>query len=132
MLRTCRAAAVVLALGLAGCASSGGATPRNDSPLCGAEVSDYTNVRLALETLRPSWVRRAREVFIDNELAGPVEILRSSFNERINRIELIPSREVIRRLGPCQAPAGTGTMGTPRDPQCGTRPVIHVVLFSGR
>ena len=132
MVSTYRTAAFVLALGLAGCASGDSGAPRNDSPLGGAEIMAYTNVQLALETLRPSWLRRAREVFIDNELAGPVEILRRSFNERISRIELVPSREVIRRFGPCQAPAGTGTLDTPRDPQCGTRPVIHVVLFSGR
>jgi len=121
-----------LVVTMAGCASAGSGTPRNDDPVPGGEVAEYTNIRLALETVRPSWVRRAREVFIDGQFAGSVGILRDSFNERINYIELVPAREVVRRFGPCQAPAGTGIIDTPRDPQCGTRPVIHIALFSRR
>lgn len=130
-MRLVRLCAVVGVLALAGCASAGGGTPRNDNPVLGAEVASFTNIQLALESLRPTWTRRAREVFVDNEFAGSVQILRRSLNERIRHIELVPSRDVIRRFGPCQAPAGTGTLDTPRDPQCGTRPVIHIVLFSG-
>lgn len=132
MVRTSKVVLVIMSLCLAGCASSGSATPRNDDPVSGAEIAEYTNIQLALETLRPSWVRRAREVFVDGQLAGSVQILRRSFNERISRIEIVPTSEVVRRFGPCQAPAGTGTLDTPRDPQCGTRPVIHIVLFSRR
>ena len=131
-MRRSKAVVVILSLCLVGCASTGSSTPRNDDPVSGAEVVEYTNIQLALETLRPSWTRRAREVFVDGQLAGSVQILRRSFNERISRIEIVPAREVVPRFGPCQAPAGTGTLDTPRDPQCGTRPVIHIVLFSGR
>ena len=131
-MRAWRGWTVALSLFFVACASSGTGTPRDDGPVGGAEVAEYTNIRLALESLRPSWVRRAREVFIDGQLAGSVETLRRSFNERISYIELVPGRAVVRRFGPCQAPAGTGTLDTPRDPQCGTRPIIHIVLFSGR
>jgi hypothetical protein len=116
---------------LAGCASGGTGTPRNDEPVSGGEVAEFSNIRLAIDRLRPSWPRRAREVFVDNQYAGSVSILRNSFNERISFIELVPSSQVVRRFGPCQAPSGTGTLDTPRDPQCGTRPVIHIVLYSG-
>jgi hypothetical protein len=114
----------------AACASGGGGTPRNDTPMQGALVADYTNIHLALQELRPSWTRRVREVFIDGNYAGPVGVLQRSFNERIQIIELVPAREVTRRFGPCQAPAGTGSRSM-RDPQCGTRPVIHIVRYSG-
>lgn len=116
----------------AGCASGAGSTPRNDDPVPGARIAEYGNIQLALEQLRPSWPRRAREVFVDGRYAGSVGFLRRAFNERISRIELVPAREVVRRFGPCQAPAGTGVIDTPRDPQCGTRPVIHIVLYTGR
>ena len=123
---------VAVVVGLTACASTGSSTPRNDDPISGGEVGEYSNIQLALETLRPSWPRRAREVFVDSEFAGSTDFLRRSFNERISYIELVPAREVIRRFGPCQAPDGTGTLDVPRDPQCGTRPVIHIVLFSSR
>ncbi|NIX19949.1 MAG: hypothetical protein GWN07_08975 [Actinobacteria bacterium] len=90
---------------------------------------DYANLYSALRELRPTWVRRAREVFVDNELAGDIGVLRRSTSDEIRFIELVPSREVVRRFGPCQAPAGTGVIDTPRDPQCGTRPVIHIVRY---
>lgn len=79
-----------------------------------------------------SLTSRICEVFIDREFAGDVGVLRNSFDEGISYTELVPGRDVVRRFGPCQAPAGTGVLDTPRDPQCGTRPVIHIVLFSGR
>lgn len=117
---------------LAACASGGGSSlPLNEDPVPGAEIVGYTNIHLALEQLRPRWVRRAREVFVDNEYAGSVAILRRSFNERVRYIELVPAGEVVRRFGSCQAPPGTGvSVDQPRDPQCGTRPIIHIVLFS--
>ncbi len=59
-------------------------------------------------------------------------ILPRAFNERIQSIELVRGRDVVRRFGPCQVPGGTGTIDTPRDGQCGTRPVIHIVLYSRR
>jgi len=133
-MRHLRAAALLtLIVATAGCASGGGSgTPRNDDPVLGREVGEFSNIRLALDQLRPSWTRRAREVFVDSQFAGSVAFLRGSFNERISRIELVPSSQVVRRFGPCQAPGGTGTLDTARDPQCGTRPVIHIVLYSGR
>lgn len=117
---------------LAACASSGApAIPLNADPVPGAEVVSYTNIHLALEQLRPRWTRRAREVFVDNEYAGTVAILRRTFDARVQYIELVPSSEVVRRFGSCQAPPGTGVaVDMNRDPQCGTRPIIHIVLFS--
>lgn len=123
-------ACVLVVVSAAACASAGSGTP-NDAPVSGAEIAQFTNIRLALQELRPTWLRRAREVFVDREYAGSVAILQQSFNERIQRIELVPAREVVRRFGPCQAPAGTGTIQQ-RDPQCGTRPVIHIVLYTSR
>ena len=122
---------VAMALVVGACASAGAGTPTNEEPVPGASVAEYTNIYLALEDLRPTWVRRAREVYVDSNYAGSVQFLRQSFNERIRGIELVPSRDVVRRFGPCQAPAGTGTVQR-RDPQCGTRPVIHVVLYGGQ
>jgi hypothetical protein len=93
-------------------------------------VADYTNLHLALQQLRPSWLQRANEVFMDSQYAGSVGILRRMVDEPIQWIELVPSRDVVRRFGPCQAPAGTGTVQR-RDPQCGTRPAIHIVRYGG-
>lgn len=123
-------ASLLVAVFAAGCASAGGGTPRNDQPVQGAELAEYANPYLALQELRPSWMRRAREVFMDSQYAGNLQILRRTFDERIQWIELVPSRDVVRRFGPCQAPAGTGTVQR-RDPQCGTRPVIHIVRYGG-
>lgn len=129
--RGAMACCVLLGAVVTGCAGGAGGTPRNDNPVSGAEVAEFTSIQLALQQLRPSWLRRAREFFIDNEYAGSVSGLRRGYNERIRRIELVPGREVVRRFGPCQAPGGTNTIDTQRDPQCGTRPVIHIVLNSG-
>lgn len=121
---------VAALLVMAGCASGGTATPEAEAePVVGSEIRDYTNIYTALRELRPSWIRRAREVFVDDEFAGSINLLRRSFSEEIRFIELVPPREVVRRFGPCQAPAGTGVIDTPRDPQCGTRPVIHIVRY---
>lgn len=125
---------VLVALGLGACAAGaggGGGIPAEESELVsGAEVLEYTNIHTALRELRPSWIRRAREVFIDREFAGDIGLLRRSFSEEIRYIELVPARDVVRTFGPCQAPDGTGVIDTPRDPQCGTRPVIHIVRYS--
>jgi len=113
------------------CASSGPSAGPDESELVsGEEVAAYTNVYTALQELRPSWVRQAREVFVDDQYAGGTELLRGRFDEQIRYVELVPRREVVRRFGPCQAPAGTGVIDTPRDPSCGTRPVIHIVRYA--
>lgn len=114
----------------AGAGGSGGIPTEETEIVSGAEVLEYTNIHTALRELRPSWIRRAREVFIDREFAGDISLLRRSFSEEIRYIELIPARDVVRTFGPCQAPDGTGVIDTPRDPQCGTRPVIHIVRYS--
>ena len=122
---------VVFAAACAAGAGGGGGVPAEEAEIVGGgEVVEYTNVYTALRELRPSWIRRAREVFVDREFAGDIGILRRSFSEEIRYIELIPARDVIRTFGPCQAPDGTGVIDTPRDPQCGTRPVIHIVRYS--
>ncbi|MBT8488955.1 MAG: hypothetical protein HKN72_06300 [Gemmatimonadetes bacterium] len=113
----------------AGAGGSGGVPAEEVEIVSGAEVLEYTNIHTALRELRPSWVRRAREVFIDREFAGDINLLRRSFSDEIRYIELVPARDVVRTFGPCQAPDGTGVIDTPRDPQCGTRPVIHIVRY---
>ena len=120
----------VAVLALAGCASGGGGTPEAEMEVvAGAQIQEYTNIYSALRELRPTWIRRAREVFVDGEFAGDIGLLRRSFSDQIRFIELVPSGDVVRRFGPCQAPAGTGVIDTPRDPQCGTRPVVHIVRY---
>lgn len=112
-----------------GSGGAGGIPAGEVEIVSGPEVLEYTNIHTALRELRPSWIRRAREVFIDREFAGDINLLRRSFSEEIRYIELIPARDVVRTFGPCQAPDGTGVIDTPRDPQCGTRPVIHIVRY---
>ena len=76
---------LLLAVVATGCASGGGGTPRNDTPVTGAQVEEYTSIMLALRELRPSWVRRAREVFVDGNFQGPVGILDGRFTDRIQQ-----------------------------------------------
>ena len=115
-----------------GCASSGSRVPVNEDRVPEAELLEYTNLYLALQELRPAWIRQAREIFVDEELRGSIAALRSWAPDQgtIRYIELVPVRDMVRRFGPCQEPAGTGgVMGPRRDPSCGTRPVIHVVRY---
>lgn len=122
--------AVVVFVAACAAGAGGGGVPQEETEMVsGAEVVDYTNLHTALRELRPSWIRRAREVFVDREFAGDVGLLRRSFADEIRYIELVPSRDVVRTFGPCQAPDGTGVIDSPRDPQCGTRPVIHIVRY---
>lgn len=126
--------ALALVVCAGGCAAgggggSGGIPAAETEIVSGAEVLEYTNIYTALREIRPSWIRRAREVFVDREFAGDINLLRRSFSEDVRYIELIPARDVVRTFGPCQAPDGTGVIDTPRDPQCGTRPVIHIVRY---
>ena len=121
--------AVLLA---AGCASSGSRIPVNEDPVPEAALLEYTNLYLALQELRPSWIRQARELFVDEGYRGSIAALTSWAPDQgtIRYIELVPVRDMVRRFGPCQEPAGTGgVMGPERDPSCGTRPVIHVVRY---
>lgn len=119
-------------LALSACASAGAAAPESSpDPVPGAELESYVNLDLALRELRPSWLRRSREVFLDGDYFGDVSILRRNFTDPILYVELVPPGDVVRRFGPCQAPAGTGVVDRPRDPQCGTRPIIHIVRFGG-
>lgn len=122
--------ALVASVVATACASGGtSSAPANNELVSGEEVMAYTNIYSGLQELRPTWIRRAQEVYVDEEFAGSVALLRRSFSEQIRYIELVPARDVVRRFGPCQAPAGTGVIDTPRDPQCGTRPVIHIVRY---
>lgn len=131
-LRTRRILLVLVTATLAGCASAGSSTPESSpDPVAGRELESYVNLDLALRELRPSWLRRSREVFLDKEYFGDVSILRRSFTDPILYIELVPAGDVVRVFGPCQAPSGTGVVDRPRDPQCGTRPIIHIVRFAG-
>ena len=132
--RTRMAARALMAGGLmallGGCASGGGGAPLNETSVSGDEILPYVNLFVALQDLRPRWLRQAREVFVDGNFAGGLSSLRRIRDQPITLVELVPGREVVRRFGPCQAPGGTGTLDTPRDPQCGTRPVIHVVIYT--
>jgi hypothetical protein len=56
--------------------------------------------------------------------------LRIILNERIRRVGLVLSPDVVRRFARCQTASGTGALDVPRDQQCATLPVFHFVLYS--
>lgn len=128
--------AVLLTWGLVTGCASGSPAPSDEisesdvTALSARDLDDYSSLLSAIRTLRPTWIRRTREVFVDGSFHGPQQTLSSISPRSVLRVEMVPAPEARRRFRLCVDTHGTGpVVNQPRDPQCGQRPIIHVVML---